>query len=59
MSRPTGGNTTVEYAKRRTRDHLGRFGLLHAALERGEIEERVLREIEARDNLFPNIDYHV
>jgi 1,4-alpha-glucan branching enzyme len=51
--------TTVEYAERRTRDHLGRFSLLHAALEGGGLDERVLREIEARDNLFPNIDYRV
>jgi 1,4-alpha-glucan branching enzyme len=51
--------TTVEYAKRRTRDHLGRFSRLHTALERGEIDEPELREIEARDNLFPKIDYRV
>ena len=51
--------TTVEYAKRRTRDHLGRFSLLHAALEGAGLEENVLREIETRDNLFANIDYRV
>jgi 1,4-alpha-glucan branching enzyme len=53
-------NTTVEYAKKRTRDHVARFTYLHRALI-GEVsfEEPILREFEERDNIFPDIDFRV
>jgi 1,4-alpha-glucan branching enzyme len=52
--------TTVEYAKRRTRDHLARFTYLYRATA-GEVmlEEPIVREFEERDNIFPEIDYRV
>jgi len=51
--------TTVEYASRRFRSHIHRFNLLANYLEKNEINERVLSEIEARDNIFQEIDYRV
>ncbi|MFI5183613.1 MAG: glycoside hydrolase family 57 protein [Vicinamibacteria bacterium] len=52
-------NTTVEYAKKRTRDHIARFTYLHRVLTQGGLEEPILREFEERDNIFPDIDYRV
>jgi 1,4-alpha-glucan branching enzyme len=53
-------NTTVEYAKKRTRDHIARFTYLYRALV-GELmlEEPIVRDFEWRDNIFPDIDYRV
>ncbi|GIU81524.1 MAG: DUF1957 domain-containing protein [Acidobacteria bacterium] len=51
--------TTVEYASRRFRSHIHRFNLLASALEKNEIDERILSEIESRDNIFQEIDYKV
>jgi 1,4-alpha-glucan branching enzyme len=53
-------NITVEYAKKRTRDHVARFDYLYRALTgRCRLEEPILREFEERDNIFPEIDYRV
>src|SRR5712691_3542275 len=50
-------NTTVEYAKKRTRDHIARFDYLYRMLSAGGfLEEPILREFEDRDNIFPDID---
>jgi 1,4-alpha-glucan branching enzyme len=52
--------TTVEYAKKRTRDHIARFTYLYRALI-GELmlEAPIVADFEARDNIFPDIDYRV
>jgi 1,4-alpha-glucan branching enzyme len=53
-------NTTVEYAKKRTRDHIARFDYLYRMLSSGGfLEEPIVREFEDRDNIFPDIDYRV
>ncbi len=53
-------NTTVEYAKKRTRDHIARFDYLYRALDRqGCSRSRSCAEFEGRDNIFPEIDYRV
>jgi 1,4-alpha-glucan branching enzyme len=53
-------NTTVEYANKRTRDHIARFDYLYRMLATGGfLEEPILREFEERDNIFPAIDYRV
>ena len=53
-------NTTVEYAKKRTRDHVARFDYLYRSLTgQCALEEPILREFEERDNVFPEIDYRV
>jgi 1,4-alpha-glucan branching enzyme len=52
--------TTVEYANKRTRDHIARFTYLYRALMgEEELREPILVEFEERDNLFPDIDYRV
>ncbi|GAB4326628.1 MAG: glycoside hydrolase family 57 protein [Candidatus Sumerlaeia bacterium] len=52
-------NTMVDYAIRRTKEHTIRFNKLFDMLEAGRIEERYVAELEARDNIFPNLDYRV
>jgi 1,4-alpha-glucan branching enzyme len=51
--------TTVEYAKKRVRDHIARFTYLYRVLTEGGLEEAILREFEERDNIFPQIDHRV
>ena len=52
--------TTVEYAKKRTRDHIARFTHLYRALTgQEELREEFVEEFEERDNIFPEIDYRV
>ena len=51
--------TTVEYAKKRTRDHIARFTYLYRVLMEGGLEEPILREFEERDNIFPEVDYRI
>ena len=53
-------NTTVEYAKKRTRDHIARFDYLYRSLTgQCPLEPGILREFEERDNVFPEVDYRV
>jgi len=49
--------TSPDYARRRVKDHLLRFIALHEQLTAGKVDEKWLREIEARDNLFPDVDW--
>ena len=49
----------VEYANRRTRAHLGRFRRLAQDLEADRLDPAWLAEVEARDNIFPRIDYRI
>ncbi|HZR80709.1 MAG TPA: 1,4-alpha-glucan branching protein domain-containing protein [Candidatus Binatia bacterium] len=51
--------TVVEYAVQRTRAHLGRVQKLHDDIAAGAIDEDWLAIVEARDNIFPAIDYRV
>ena len=51
--------TMVEYAIRRTKDHINRFLKLHNDLMMGTVEESFLNTIEYRDNIFPDIDFRV
>jgi len=51
--------TMVEYAVKRTKDHLHRFNRLYDEIQRGAIDELWLTDIESKDNLFPNINYRV
>ena len=53
-------NTMVEYARKRTRDHVARFDYLYRSLTgRAILEEPIVREFEERDNIFPELDYRV
>jgi 1,4-alpha-glucan branching enzyme len=49
--------TAVDYATRRTKDHILRFNKLHEVLEAGERDETLLEACEERDNLFPNLEW--
>lgn len=51
--------TTVDYAVRRTKEHLGNFLLLYEQLNNDFIDEHFLLNIEAKNNIFPNIDYRI
>jgi 1,4-alpha-glucan branching enzyme len=49
-------NTSPDYARKRVKAHLLRFNGLYHQLTTGKFDEKWLAEIEARDNLFPNLD---
>jgi 1,4-alpha-glucan branching enzyme len=49
--------TSPEYARRRVSDHLRHFDRLREELTQGQIDETALASLEARDNLFPDLDY--
>jgi len=51
--------THTAYAYRRLRDHLARFGALYDASRQGQADDAWLSEIEAKDNLFPFLDYRL
>ena len=49
--------TVVEYAKKRTVDHIMRFTRLYWDIKNNSIDPGWLGDVESRDNPFPNIDY--
>lgn len=49
--------TSPEYARKRVKDHLFRFIALHDQLTSTGVDANWLGQIEARDNLFPNVNY--
>jgi 1,4-alpha-glucan branching enzyme len=51
--------TTVEYARRRVRDHVARFTGLFESLTSGRVDEAALAELERRDAIFPELDYRI
>ena len=51
--------THTAYAYRRLHDHLARFNHLHETVRQPHVDEAALSTIEARDNLFPFLDYRV
>jgi 1,4-alpha-glucan branching enzyme len=51
--------TMVEYAIRRTREHVLRFHRLHDQIRGGVLDLAWLAQVESRDNPFPEIDYRV
>ncbi len=51
--------TVMEYAVKRVKDHIYRFTKLYESILMGNIDEKWLSEIEARDNIFPGIDYRI
>jgi 1,4-alpha-glucan branching enzyme len=51
--------TTVAYATRRVNEHIRRFNRLHDAIMAGRVNERWVAELEARDNIFPDLDYRI
>jgi 1,4-alpha-glucan branching enzyme len=51
--------TMVQYAERRTSEHIGRFNRLYHDVKEDCIDEVWLSDIEYRDSIFPKIDYKV
>jgi 1,4-alpha-glucan branching enzyme len=49
--------TMVEYAKKRTQDHIQRFTRLYWDIKNDALDPGWLSDIESRDNIFPNIDF--
>ena len=49
--------TVVEYAEKRTKEHLHRFAELTRMLDGGGVDEGRLADLEGRDNIFPAIDW--
>ncbi|MFH0772336.1 MAG: 1,4-alpha-glucan branching protein domain-containing protein [Candidatus Omnitrophota bacterium] len=51
--------TVVQYAVKRTKDHILRFTKLYEDIKSNRVDEGWLKEIEWRDNIFPEADYRV
>jgi len=51
--------THTTYAYRRLHDHLGRFSQLYDAVSQRRVDGDWLAGLEAKDNLFPFLDYRV
>lgn len=49
--------TTVDYAVKRTKEHLLRFGELYQDLKNRSFRPDRISEMERADNIFPDIDY--
>jgi 1,4-alpha-glucan branching enzyme len=47
------------YAERRVKTHLTRFHQLVRQIKYGDIDVRLLSDLEEKDNLFPDLDYRV
>lgn len=51
--------TQVNYAVRRTKEHIANFLRLHDGVESGVFDEQFVAQLESHNNIFPNIDYRV
>jgi len=51
--------TMVQYAVKRTKEHISRFTRLYNEIKGNNIDEGWLRDIEYKDNIFPEMDYRV
>ena len=54
-----GTGTHVEYAVKRTKEHLLRFNKLYEDIKANYFDEEWLAHIEYTDNIFPDIDYRL
>ena len=51
--------TMVDYAKKRIKDHIGRFTKLYYQIKDDNIDEEFLKQIQKQDCIFPEIDYTI
>ena len=51
--------TMVDYAKTRIKTYIGRFTKLYSQIRKNEIDENFLKDIQEKDCVFPDIDYHI
>lgn len=49
--------TAVQYAEKRTKNHINRFNTIYEQIIHNTIDQEYLYEIELKDNIFPNADY--
>ena len=49
--------TSPEYARQRVRDHVLRFTRIYEQLTAGQLDQEWLRQVEWRDNIFPDVNY--
>jgi len=47
----------VEYAEKRTRNHIHQFNRLYEEIKNNRIDQDYLNDLEYRDNVFPEMDY--
>ena len=47
------------YAKKRIKDHIGRFTKLYYQIKNDEIDVDFLKDISKKDCVFPDIDYKI
>ena len=51
--------TMVEYAEKRTREHLINFSNLYEQIKRNSVDIGYLQGLEYKNNIFPELDYKV
>ncbi|VAX22112.1 Glycogen branching enzyme, GH-57-type, archaeal [hydrothermal vent metagenome] len=51
--------TMVAYGRKRTKDHLSRFNRMYDDIKSGNVDKDFLKDLESKDNIFPDIDYRV
>lgn len=51
--------TMVDYAKKRIKDHVGRFSKLYEQIKNDNIDEEFLKDVSKKDKIFDNIDYMI
>lgn len=51
--------TMVDYAKKRTKDHVGRFSKLYEQIKENKVDESFLNDISEKDAIFPDIDFRI
>ena len=51
--------TMVDYAKKRIKDHIGRFTKLYYEIKNNNVDKAFLEDIQLKDCIFPDIDYHI
>ena len=51
--------TMVDYAKKRIKDHIGRFTTLYYQIKEDKIDSEYLKQIQKKDCIFPEIDYMI
>ena len=51
--------TMVQYAEKRTKDHISRFSRLYHDIKENTIDEGWLKNVRHMDDIFPEIDYSI
>ncbi len=50
--------TSSGYARKRVKEHLLRFTRAYEQLSAGRLDAEWLQQVESRDNLFPEVNWH-